>query len=134
MKVSHNGDLKMIELKYRAWDGGKYIYDLVISLSDGELSWLDMSLRGDEKGAWKSEGLERFTGLRDCKGVEIYEGDIYLVDGYGLAKVIIDPYHGVSFEGILNDWGGAVTLSHIIQMDLDYDRKGNIRQNKELLA
>ena len=77
--------------------------------------------------------IRQYTGLKDTNGVEVYEGDLYLVDGYGLAKVIIAPYHGVSFEGVLSDWCGVVTLSCVIQMSLDYDRKGNIHQNTELL-
>ena len=104
----------MREIKFRAWqdygDGRKYmLYD-----RDDLVEFFDATL-GDP--------IMQYTGLKDSKGVEIYEGDIikYLSSYYGIVKF----YNGSFVRG--NDNGYA---------DIDGENSeviGNIYENPELL-
>jgi YopX protein len=62
----------MREVKFRAWDGKQIVEDAGLLRSDGdaELAAFD----NDCPVVWL-----QFTGLRDAKGVEIFQGDIFIV-------------------------------------------------------
>jgi uncharacterized phage protein (TIGR01671 family) len=62
----------MREIKFRAWDGCKYIYSFTSKGVD-RLGWFFSNARGLPK--------EQYTGLKDKSGVEIYEGDVVRCHG-----------------------------------------------------
>lgn len=69
------------EIKFRAWDGERMIYlsDLSIGLKKGKRISPYAYFSKDTFGSYVKLGnheIMQFTGLLDCKGKEIYEGDI----------------------------------------------------------
>tara|TARA_R110000744_G_scaffold147612_5_gene260574 strand:+ start:320 stop:703 length:384 start_codon:yes stop_codon:yes gene_type:complete len=121
----------MRKIKYRAWNGEKVIYDLVLNF-DGvdEAVWLDGSLSGTEPNAWQEEGLMQFTGLVDKNGKDIYEGDIvnhplcrsYVTVTWRNACFCIRGSRG----GISDLYDDAPTTRY------SWEVVGNIYENKEL--
>lgn len=104
----------MREIKFRAWNGSKMRgverNDFFSIRSDGVLS---MQLPDTDFDV----PLMQYTGLKDKNGVEIYEGDIVCISGYGLYEVEF-PFIELYDAAMENDIGGI---------------KGNIHENPELL-
>ena len=69
--------------------------------------------------------LLQFTGLKNLGGEDIYEGDIYEVDGYGVGSVVIDPLFGTVIQ---RKDGSQITMLNIRQLDLDYIFLGDYSQ------
>jgi hypothetical protein len=92
----------MREIKFRAWDGEKFVED-EFYVMDGKAYTF-----GDDGGCDDSECcggtghfmqdkkwvLMQFTGLLDAKGVEIYEGDIWLAEYNDLGSCIVEFSQG----------------------------------------
>ena len=75
--------------------------------------------------------LMQYTGLKDEKGREIYEGDI-LFQKYGirLNEIIVVKYEGASF--VCKDNEGKYSM--LYEVNDFFEIIGNIHQNPELLT
>ena len=110
----------MREIKFRAWDGNRYIsHDSLCcpSYSLGEILYGSGFI------------VEQFTGLHDKNGKEIYEGDIVRDYDEGfLYKVMFCEYHArFMFYDYLND-------DYYDNQDIaEHEVIGNIHENPELL-
>lgn len=82
------------EIKFRAWDAGK-----------NEMEYFDLTslyCRGEETGEYDfPDGLPimQFTGLKDAKGVEVYEDDLIELKNFkhSIWRVI---FHSGQFIGL----------------------------------
>ncbi|MEC0921433.1 YopX family protein [Bacillus safensis] len=132
----------MREIKFRAWYGSK-------------LGMMTPSFNGDinEIFAQKHGDYMQFTGLKDCNGVEIYEGDIIhcvhwffngdeieehftasvgFRDGSFTLENIKSRYYS-DFTG--EEYGkGICWIGDINYCEEDYEVIGNIYENPELLT
>ena len=108
----------MREIKFRAWDKGKMTNNFIHK--DAPVTFLNA------KGELKcSVELLQYTGIHDSNGVEIYEGDIVLMDIWGGVKqeVVEDMVQFLQDYGF---WNGELgwEITKVI---------GNIHENPELL-
>lgn len=93
---------------------------------------------------------EQFTGLLDCNGAKIFEGDIVLIteideDSSSGTEFTKEPVAVVmrNFQWMFDngkykvlgqkDWTDYATLSSYCRHDVDFKVIGNIHQNSELL-
>lgn len=115
----------MREIKFRAW-GEKRMLNRTLF----DRNWYtedDKCVRGAMPNDARALKVMQYTGLKDAKGVEIYEGDILLCDNQNLWVVSFD------------DRGCFCATDHKYKEDWvlvdDYDFKviGNIYENPELL-
>lgn len=115
--------MKNREIKFRAWDGGKYIIPKFIG-RDGIAYWSENSITEG------SNIIEQFTGLHDKNGKEIYEGD----------ELQMDYEDGdVGFLGVVNfsddvlGWGIGDNDNLSDYRNCLIEVIGNIRENPGLL-
>ncbi len=139
----------MREIKFRVWDGHKMNYDGLFDLGFGDYGsvlislWGNVAVYEDDDGGKSgihehvvdgyNLNLMQFTGLKDRKGVEVYEGDIvgkefhwdYYI-GFGDGSYVMIPCNPV--QRVNWEWQPAT------QESLDgREIIGNIFEHPELL-
>lgn len=115
------------EFKFRAWDGDE-IYSPMID-SDGNIY---RSYRDYEDGVYYSDQVMQYTGIHDCKGKEIWEGDI---DKYGyIVTYVGDKRENLGMNcGWYTQRDNFESWSQIECGDINLEIVGNIYENPELL-
>ena len=133
----------MREISLRAWDKEKNI--MIIDLisfgknKDGT-TWISHSntFNNSKNGyMWGCRNLEimQFTGLTDCHGTKIYDGDIVKANGYVDAKYIIkwDESSASWFPKLLNPEYGCTYGTTWKDQICNDEVIGNIYENSNLL-
>lgn len=109
-------------IKFRAWDGEKMEYGLVV------WDWLCIEQEGMGNAGCD---FMQFTGLTDKNGKEIYEGDVVRREWEGQN----DTHHVETYEVY---WANGFYLrpqpkAHPAQVSDDLEVIGNIYENPDLL-
>ena len=123
------------EIKFRAYTFGEGLKKSMcrvkkIDFSDGEIT-----CEHDYKFKFGEFELMQFTGLKDCNGVDIYEGDI-LRFGSCVEVVFYEPTIGRFMTELkkCNDESEIGEISSLSPYYTDnYEVIGNIYENSELL-
>lgn len=122
------------EIKFRAWDDGKMVYEKDIShlsLEDNDIYRLAKffcNVRNDSK-------IMQFTGFIDKNSNEIYEGDIIDLSGTYKYKVVYEAAKFVCYHVIerYGRWGDLKRLFDADFSEYYFQVVGNIFENPELL-
>ena len=120
----------MREIKFRAWDGEKMIYNWFIAEFKPESVYGDIELPqrySPSINMSSPQEVMQYTGLKDKNGKEIYEGDLLGLDDMA-APVIFDDG---SFQLITSERQGRSPLIQFRTKRMTVI--GNIYENQELL-
>lgn len=118
------------EIKFRAWHISKKEM-----LPNDRLKNLREAIKLHEN---EKVVLQQFTGLKDKNGLEIYEGDIYKIEGY-YYQVIFDEgaFTGGKELGSSAPLGWrSYSVDEVVESDFykKIEVVGNIYENKDLLT
>ena len=125
----------MREIKFRAWLKEKKIIGKVLGIDilHKEIYFSNENINCYEYTEFKDIELMQYTGLKDMREKEIYEGDI----------VKLRANHGIGVVKYYDEWG-AFVVEYIKPRPLavlgmnyykeDIEVLGNIYQNPELLG
>jgi len=117
----------MREIKFRAWEKDKRE---IISVYDIDFKTKMINIR---TGAWRTFyeiELMQYTGLKDEKGKEVYEGDV-IIDHNG--KGIIECIDSVASFRVNYKNGEAKWFIDYMEFDGWIEVVGNIYENPELM-
>ena len=130
--------MRQIKFRAKTVNEGEWVYGMTISHGtvDRKRNCLFFEVAENK---WKGvipETLGQFTGLTDCNGKEIYEGDI-LVYG-GQCKHVVEFKHGMFGYTLMDGWfvgyGGNTNFSfNPLDRSDEHEIIGNIHDNPELL-
>ena len=125
----------MREIKFRAWDRFKQRWSNY-KINDGTVYFMDKNTGvwyGSYNKRYKDFNLMQYTGLKDMREKEIYEGDI----------VKLRANHGIGVIKYSDEWG-AFVVEYVKPRPLgvlgmnyykeDIEVIGNIYENPELLG
>lgn len=131
-------------LKYRAWNKKTQSFidygDLVLDLRSGKIYAGDIGLVESTIDVTDQIELMQSTGLKDKNGVEIFEGDVVLVnvsngfDHLVNEKTVVQEsefHSGLVCKSLIS--GMEYRLFKHKKMDYEYEVIGNIYENSELL-
>lgn len=131
-------------LKYRAWNKKTQSFidygDLVLDLRSGKIYAGDIGLVESTIDVTDQIELMQSTGLKDKNGVEIFEGDVVLVnvsngfDHLVNEKTVVQEsefHSGLVCKSLIS--GMEYRLFKRNEMGYEYEVIGNIYENSELL-
>lgn len=134
--------MRPINFRAKRLDNGKWIYGFISQTTNGK--WEIRSNETKQIAFVNPDTIGQFTGLTDCKGKEIYEGDIldtktseYCPNGYQFICKWIDSGFALIYQGrtygekCSNPWMNKYPLC--IKNVKDLCIIGNIHDNPELL-
>lgn len=101
----------MRKIKFRWWNGVRMVQNEYLRV-------LAKNLKNGKDGEYM-----QFTGLKDCNGVEVFDGDILRNISWG----------GVTIEPFAVEWNDELT-GYDIGHSGNYEVIGNIHENPELLG
>ena len=127
----------MREIKFRgkSLDNGKWVVGYLVYVTGKPHVIPNPVLGGWHKYCVDPETVGQYTGLKDCKGREIYEGDIILEDKDPTILEIVFR-DGIFFASIGKSRGENPYMNCALRVILDRRKThviGNIHDNPELL-
>lgn len=118
----------MLEIKFRAWiNGGEssgFAHQMTYDLAFSEYA----PVNGQLNAVFRSGDLMQYTGLKDCNGVEVYEGDILGDDRNECLWLV-----GFNERGCFIAHDPDNKLDFVLLDDYEFKVLGNIYENPELL-
>ena len=123
----------MREIKFRCWDRFKQRWSNY-KINDGTVYFMDKNTGvwyGSYNKRYKDFNLMQYTGLKDMRGKEIYEGDI-LFESFGEKHYKVVFENGsfrAEFEGDFEEY--SFDLIDVVAQG--YEVVGNIYKNPELI-
>ena len=125
--------MRQIKFRAKALANGHWVYGNLIKRSDD-----CVSIRNSKSEPWVDpETVGQFTGLTDCNGKEIYEGDIVRIDGVETPLVVVWDEYCACFSAVDYNEFNSFAHSDISWWNFPQHRRvtiiGNIHDNPELL-
>jgi uncharacterized phage protein (TIGR01671 family) len=131
-------------IKFRAWDGKKMHLpehsdtDDFFITAEGEVRYIhEVGVVGHKSDSHRNGWLlMQFTGLKDGKGNDIYEGDLITLRGKYLYEVKFEDGKFIC-DHVIKEYGRWGDLKRMSDMDFDrygHEVIGNIYENKELVT
>lgn len=123
---------RKIKFRAKTTANGHWVYGCLIDYGNNAFS-----ISNRKSNPWvQPETIGQFTGLTDCNGKEIYEGDI--VAYCGKIKHVVEFKHGMFGYTLMDGWfvgyGGNTNFTfNPLDKSKEHEIIGNIYDNPELL-